>query len=316
MPPLVKRITKLVTNQWQIKLMLFGLAVLLWFFVVFNDKYETTVRIPLVPVEVKPKKIIVSELPSEVEVRVSGKGMDLIVMKYIKKAHLELDLHTINYFFDYPIRPHFAKIPQGLSVEPIEIVDPDTVKVRLEDLVTSRIPIVPQVEVNPSPGYVMVGQVTTLPDSATLSGPRSIIRTISQITTKELTISSVEKSGNRPLDLILPDQNYFRVLPPRVQVLYDIDKLADRKIDQIPIRTVNVPRGRNALIEPSKLSVVVRGPSGKLAELKVDDIDAFVNLRRWNSRKKNYEPEFRLPGGLELIKSIPSEVRIRLEVNL
>ncbi len=299
--------------NWKIKLYLLGLAVILWIFVVTSQTYEMMLDIAIVPIDIKPRKIIVSDIPEKATVRFSGTGSDLLIMKYVQLARLELDMHTINYFYDYPLWPEYVFVPTGLSVIPVLVVYPDTVKIILDDEREQLVPVIPQVQVTPAPGYVLIGAVTTIPDSVTISGPRSRVRSIRRVVTEEKTFEGLVQTSNEPVAIAL-DNPDLEIIPKKVLARIVIDKIAERYLTRIPISAIEIPEGRKVTLEPSRISTRLRGPAKHLATLTQDSVEAYFDLRQWRPDQREYVPEFLLPEGVELIGLLPEMVRVRVEV--
>jgi len=308
------KIIKLLSYQWQIKAYLFILACALWVFVVTNQIYEIELEVPLVTRKIKPGKIIVSELPPTANIRVSGRGKDLLFLKHIKHPRLELDLHTINYFFDFPVEPEMVTIPPGINATVHAIIEPETLKVILEDEKSVLVPVVPDVSVHLLPGYTQVGLIRTYPESVRVAGPNSLIRKLKHASTQETVFEKVKKSIEASAPVQLTDTKLLHVSPQNVKILIEIDKLAERKIGPVLVGAIRIPHGRNVSFEPSTIKVVLKGPARRLAGLSPDSVDAYINLSKWSSDKRSYSPEFNLPFGIELVKTSPEQVRVRMEV--
>ena len=305
-------IVQRLKRNWQVKLYMFILAILLWFFVVTNQTYETGIDVPLDIVDMKSDKILVSDVPATVSVRFAGPGKDLLILKYIQPARLELDIHTINYFYDYPILTDYVVVPPGVAVDPLYIIGPDTVNIRLEDLLIQRLPVVPRVEVQPEAGYIVSRPVSTSPESVTVSGPQSLVRRLRRIETEERIFVGLKTTTEQEIPIVLPDER-MRVTPTQVRSKIEIDKIGERLIQRVPITPRQVPFGRSAILEPSTVDVRVQGPSERLAQLTVDSLSVFLDLRRWSATVRDYEPSVTLPQGIELQNLNPDLVRVRLE---
>jgi len=307
------RFLKKLVSNWQIKFYMVILAIFLWIFVVLNQQYETSIDIPLEIVEMKSNKVLISDIPERVSVRFSGSGKDLLIMQYIQQAWLELDIHTINYFYDYPLLSEYIVTPPNLEVEPLFIIGPDTAMIRLEDKLTRRLPVIANVDVIPSPGYILGGEVMSTPDSVTVSGPQTVVRRLRRIETEKKIFEGLETS----LDDILAIEEIGRkvfIAPRHIRVTIPIDKISERVINRIPVMTRRVAPGRRVLLEPSIIDVRLIGPATKLAELTPDSIQAFIDLEYWRSNVRDYRPRITLPEGFELVSINPEMVRVRVEV--
>ena len=307
-----KTILHRLSRNWQVKLYMFLLAILLWFFVVTHQVYETGIEIPLDIVDIKPSKILVSDVPQTVSVRFAGPGKDLLILKYIQPARLELDIHTINYFYDYPILTDYVVVPPGVAVEPLYIIGPDTVNIRLEDEMIQRLPVIPRVEVQPEAGYILSKPVATSPESVTVSGPQSLVRRLRQIETEERIFVGLKETTEQEIPLVLPSDR-MRIIPNQVRSLITIDKIGERLIQRVPVVARQVPFGRTVVLEPSTVDLRVQGPAERLANLTVDSLMVYIDLRRWRADVRDYTPGISLPEGIELHDMNPDLVRIRLE---
>jgi len=289
------------------------LAIFLWLFVVLNQQYETAIDIPLNIVEMKTNKVLISEVPENVAVKFSGSGKDLLILKYIQQASVDLDIHTINYFYDYPIQMEFIVTPPALDVEPLYLIGPDTAMIRLEDQLVKRIPVIPNITVRSEPGYTLGGSITTIPDSVTVSGPQTVVRRLRRIETEERSYEGLQAPMEDVVSIIEVGKKVI-IAPSHVRVNIPVDKISERVITQIPVTTSRIIPGRRILLEPSIVDVRVLGPASRLSDLTADSIVVNVDLDRWRSNVRDYEPHITLPDGIEFVSVNPNKVRVRVEI--
>ena len=70
-------------RNFRVKLGLFILAVILWFMVVSQRTYEYNIAIPIKVDGLRPDKVVVNELPHEVEIKVEALGRELLRLSLI-----------------------------------------------------------------------------------------------------------------------------------------------------------------------------------------------------------------------------------------
>lgn len=307
-----KRLSSSLPSNWQLKLYMLLLAVVLWVFVVTNQVFEIVLDVPLDIVDQKPNKVLVSEVPNTIAVRFSGLGRDLVILKYIQTPRVELDIHTINYFYDYPIQTAFVNVPPGLEAEPIAIVGTDTIEVRLEDVLERLLPVVPQVTPSPALGYMISGPVIATPDSVTVFGPQSVVRRLRRVRTDTVRFNALERTLQENVAL-LPLDPKVRISPSTVRVTVPIDKIAQREIERVTVEAVGVPLGREVIMEPSTVDVLVDGPAKRLAELNGDSVHVTVDLYNWDPARREYDLKVTTPEGIEPVGTEPEVVGVRLE---
>ncbi|RPI50266.1 MAG: YbbR-like domain-containing protein, partial [Deltaproteobacteria bacterium] len=61
-----------IRKDWVIKVLSLGFALLLWFFVVGQEKAEVSVSIPLELVNIPAGLVIANDIPSNIDVKVYG----------------------------------------------------------------------------------------------------------------------------------------------------------------------------------------------------------------------------------------------------
>ncbi len=304
---------KKIFRNWQVKLYMIILAFFLWIFVVTNQNYETTLDVPIQVIDMRPGKVLISDLPEHVRIRYSGSGKDLLFMKYIQQGRFEIDIHTINYFYDYPLEMEFLVIPPGLNVEPLFIIEPDTVKIRLEDELLKRVPIRALITTEPSPGHVVVGGVTTTPDSVTISGPRTLVRRVRYVESEELSLSNLNENIQREISIQPLDQKII-IVPSIAIANINVERIGERTINRVPIELINIPPGRHIILEPSTVDVDFKGPTGILAKMTSDSINVVIDLSNWRPNIRDYSPDITVPDQVEYVGHKPDRVRVRVEV--
>jgi len=308
----MKKLLQKMLLNWQLKLYMLLLAVLLWAFVVTNQVYETVLDVPVDVIAMKTSKVLVSDVPGTIPVRFSGIGRDLLILRYLQPARIELDIHTINYFYDYPIRAELISIPSGLVAEPIAIVGQDTVNIRLEDVLERLLPVIPKVTALPALGYMVEGKVRATPDSVTVFGPQSAVRRLRSVATDTVTFSNLERTTQESVPLSNLGPN-IRITPATVRVTMPIDKIAERLLHRIPIEARGIPLGREVLMEPSTVDVILGGSASRLATMTADSVTAYLDLYKWDPEIRDYPVKVVLPKGLEFVKSEPERVRVRMQ---
>ena len=308
----MNRLLKKFPKDWQLKIYMFLLAVLLWTFVVTNQVYEVVMDVPLDIVDMKPNKVLVSDVPQSIPVRFSGVGKDLLILKYIQPSRIELDIHTINYFYDYPLRTAFVSVPPGLDVQPIAIVGQDTMNIRLEDVLERILPVRPIVQAEPALGYMISGDVNTTPDSVTVYGPQSAVRRLRIVQTDTARFQGLDKTTQDNVQLS-PLGTNIRITPSSVRVTIPVDKIAERRMPRISVKAQGTPLGREVLMEPSTVDVTLGGPAKRLATMTSDSIGALVDLYNWDPSVREYPVSLTLPPGIESVDIEPARIRIHLE---
>ena len=307
----IKQFTIMFKN-YRVKINLLLMAIILWIFVVTGREYETEIEIPIVTRNIKAGKTLVSDVPPYAKVRFKGVGRGLIAVQSFDKAHLELDLSTINFFYDYPLRLDQIKFSSNLIVEPMEILYPDTVLIRLEKLTEANLEVRPVIAVSTVPGYVIVGEAKAAPAKVIVSGPAALMKDIEYIETEEIHRSDLKSDLNEPAKLVMPFPQ-ISASQDEVQVTLNIERLTEVNYRGVPVNVENPPSLYGVRLDPENVSVKVRGGVSNIKNLTKDQIIASISFPgQWSEDITKCVPLITLPPGIELIIVDPDTVIMTL----
>ena len=308
----VRSVKDIFFRNYKVKISLFIVAGFLWFFIMVGGEYEAEFDIPLEIVGRRPAKVLVEEIPKTVKIQCVDTGKQLLLFQFFSRAAMRLDISTINYFYDYPINEAQIFLPGGFYPRRFNIISPDTVKIRLDDMETTRIPIQSKVSIVPKAGYVLVGNIELSEDSVLVRGARRIVRTLRTVETDPVTYKDISGELREQVALAIREQGVSYDLD-KVEVRALVDRLGEIEIPQVPVYLEAVPNGRQVISEPPKITLKVRGAVSLLKGLREDSVQAVINFQRtWTSRQKMYTPQVGLPLGVELVSMSPEQVELKV----
>ncbi|OGQ99659.1 MAG: hypothetical protein A2505_09295 [Deltaproteobacteria bacterium RIFOXYD12_FULL_55_16] len=176
-------------NNWGLKLISLIFALLLWYFVVGEDKVDTTVYIPVEIVNL-PKELIISnnQFKKQLEATVSGpRGL-------ISGLNRQRITRTINLAKATPgtlvIRnePETIPFPRGVTVSRIQ---PNHITLLIDELVEKELTIQARTSGAPASGHELV-EVVFEPKFIKISGPKAIVGREKLLTAKPIDISGLK----------------------------------------------------------------------------------------------------------------------------
>lgn len=294
------KVKHLIKKKWfenyRIKLFSAALAVMVWFFVVTDNTYFQVISVPLYLINKPDDLILKTPVPDAVKVRFEGKGKDLIILGYRDKI-IEVDLHNIRRETVFPITVEMVhNIPSDLNVEPVGIVEPESLRVELDRFAVKRVPVQSDLTLNLLDGYIQVGKIQFDPDSIEVSGPRSLITPISELYTRSREYSGLVKDLNGRADLRLPDDPMVKFSHERVRFAVDIQRRGEIRFTEIPIHVTGVPANMRVAVVPSTLSLTVEGGVEILSRITKEDIVATLDYSsRYRYRGKKIPAKIELP---------------------
>ena len=269
-----------------LKFLAIALATLLWLTVAGEHVVERGLRVP-VEFRNKPADLeIVGEPPAGVDVRLSGSSA-LLSRLAPGEVVAVLDLSGARPGSRlFHLMASEVKAPYGVEVEQVV---PATLSLELERSARRTVSIVPAVEGQPAPGFV-VGTVTPDPPTVDVVGPASRVEALESATTEPISIDGRRDTVRDKVTVGVADSLLRLAQAQTAQVVVEIvPSPVEREVRDVPIRWRNLGAGLTATVRPSLTRVTVRGSRTALEHLRGDAVDVFVDLAGLGSGRYNLQ---------------------------
>jgi YbbR domain-containing protein len=269
-----------------LKFLAIALASLLWLTVAGEQAVERGMRIPL-EFRNKPADLeIVGDPPTAVDVRLSGSSTRLSRMDPGEIVAV-LDLGSARPGSRlFHLRAAAVRLPYGIEVSQVV---PSTISLELEKSAKRTVNIVPAIEGEPAPGFV-IGRVVPNPPTVEVIGPESRVARVGGATTEPISVEGRAESLRDTVNVGVAD-SALRLTEAR-EVTVDVEIVpapVERVIDSVPIRWRNLAPGRTAVLRPTLLRVIVRGRREAIEALRGDDVEVFVDLAGLGAGRYNLQ---------------------------
>jgi len=251
------------------------LSALLWLTVAGDHFVERSMRVPLefrnIPLGIE----IIGDPPETVDVRLRGSSA-LLARIEPREIVAVLNLGTARPGSRmFHLRVDEVRAPYGVEVAQ---VIPGTLAIDLEKSGRRTVPIVPALDGEPAPGFV-IGKVTSDPATVEVEGPESRLRQLTGATTEPVEMTG---SRGRVRDIVtvgITDSAVRLVQPQNATVLVEVlPAPVERDLPSVAVRWRNLGIGLRAQVQPSLTRVTVRGRREAVSGLRAGAIDAFVDL--------------------------------------
>ena len=293
-----------------LKVLAIALAVLLWRTVAGDPMAERGLKVPLELENVPDSVEILGELPDEVEVRLRGPSAVLRRLEAGEVAAI-IDLESERWgsrLFDMTA-DRVRGAPPGVQVTQ---VIPSTVSLTLEDAGSRVVPVVPVVEGEPAPGFV-VGRVVADPSTVAVVGPLSLLRQLTEAITEPLDVTNASVPLEESLTVGLADPNLRLETPGAARVTVEIVRApVERTLIEVPVRVRNAPSELSARVTPESITVTVYGPPEQMRGLDSSMVGAFVDLAGREAGSYNLSVEFAPQRAFEVTQVEPTLVLVTL----
>lgn len=187
---------RLLTENWTLKLTSLVFAMILWMFIMGERRLEVGYAVPLHLQNVPEALMVANEVPSLVDVRISGPRTLLMKVNpndmsiVVDLADLQPGLTTFKRLEEK------LNIPDGLRVTRLS---PSFIDIKLERIREKRVPIKVVLAGEPLEGYRVAG-LKAVPEQALIEGAESELKRISEVTTEPVDLGGVNES----FSLIVP----------------------------------------------------------------------------------------------------------------
>jgi YbbR domain-containing protein len=262
-------------RNFGLKAVAVGIATLLWVAVGGEKIVERSMKAPLEMQNWPPALELVGDTPSAIDVRVRGTSTSLgRLSPGDVKAVLDVGNVTPGRNL-FQIGPDLVSAPFGVEVS---YAGPATVALQFERQLTKEVPVKPDVEGDPAPGYE-VRRVTVEPARVEVIGPESDLRELAEAVTEPVELkSSAGQVREKVAIAILNSESRLRV-PQDAVVTVDIQPVrTERLISDVPVRMQQLQAGLQAQSSPSSVAVTVRADEETLKSLGAGSMEASVDL--------------------------------------
>ena len=282
------------------------LAFLLWLFVVSEKEYDLILDLPIEARNLSAQMAHKEEVPSYASIKIRGTGRNLfksILLKNYAGFKLVLDLEGISEEYEFNLNDYFEKYPRKVvlplnyNLSFVEIIYPNRIKISLDEYQVKKVPVISNLHILPSPGYMLVGDINFEPKMIEVAGPKKEIALINHVETLNDTISNVTTTFNGKIKVV-SNQRLIEYEPTHVQVSLDFQQISEKIIADIPVIINNVPNKIRVFPSPQTVSLTVIGGVQRIASLNPQEIEVYINFNDWSSQIQFYEPKVNLPYGL------------------
>jgi len=192
----VIRVFRFLTENWTLKIISLVLALLLWSFIMGERRLEVGYPVPLELQSLPTGLMVANEVPSLIDVRVSG-PRTLLSKISPNDISIVVDLTDLKPgLTTFKRLEERLNLPSGLRVTRLS---PSFIDLKLERIKQKLVPIKIVFSDQPLPGF-KVGKVRSVPDEVIIEGAESELKNVSEVVTESVNLKGV----NEGFSLIVP----------------------------------------------------------------------------------------------------------------
>ncbi len=238
------------------------IASMLWLMNALNKEYAVEVAYPVKYVNMPKGVYPISTLPDKLQLEIKAKGFTLVGHR-IRTSFLPITFNMATYapalkgnkqVWEYLLNTNEVKdkIGSQLSSEvQLTKIHPEEILFRFGPAKTRKVPVIPTVDYTLKRQYIL-NEITARPDSILVSGPATLIDTLSGIPTMRVEVRDVGKNLVRTTKLLPVPNCIFN--DQNIELAINVEQFTEgRKFITLVPR--NVPDSMNIRLFPAQVEI-------------------------------------------------------------
>jgi hypothetical protein len=283
-------------------------SIILWGSISLSEVYYSNIEIPLKLIDFPKDYTLSSEIPERMTIKVKGAGWKLFSLNVGQDVSYNVSVNKDSGFINVNLIDYLTDNRWVISELEVIDINPGSISFSVERRIEKIVPIVANLNLDFKAGYGLATDIILSPDSVLVNGPVSVISSLTELQTKEIVLSSLDKETVENFGFIdLPGTIYGTDF---VSVTFDIQRIVDKQFDDINVDVLDVPPDRDVVLLPNKVSFGVRGGIDILGKLDQSQFEAFVFYRHVVlDTLGNVIPQVRIPENTNLLYLKPQRLR-------
>ncbi len=287
----------------------FLFSVILWISISLSNDYYATFNIPIKLVDFPEGYGTGTPIPHDISVKVKGKGWKLISANLTSDAVYQIPVgkqtgkRTIN-LYNYLVENQWL----SSDVNEVNNIAPDTISFVVEKLQFKKVPVEPDLNLNFKAGFGLASKIIISPDTIVVSGPSDYLKTLKSVPTQAVEFDELDNMST----VIVPLKKIWGMSYDynSVKATLNVQKIVDKNFNGIYVDIRDVPRDRDVLLLPNRISIGVRGGINILGKLDTTRFNAYVTYRDVVlDTLGSVVPHIRMPDNTTLLFIKPSRLR-------
>ena len=224
-----------------------------------------------------PEGVIISEKEYKLIASIKTSGIEVLFYRLfmdelnisLKEAKFGLSNGIVN-----TERQHFFVEQQLFNNTILNQINPVSLEFEYTYLDKKMVPILPKVDLNLRPGYLLDKPVILFPDSILIRGPKILLDSISNVETQFFSYNDIFE----PVSNIIKLNKIPKIQMPinEVKLNLSVSRYSE-KLFILPIEVINLPKNKRVKLFPPKARIKVTLPISILTTVKAADFSLVVD---------------------------------------
>ena len=289
-----------------------------WFLSMLSKYHETSLSLPVEYINFPVDKILFSDPPSYIDIRVKSPGFSILFYNFISCPTLILDISKANiktnkrgsdiFWLINSKRKYIVDLLPG-SMELIT-VNPSKILLQFTNKESKRVPVKLKSDITLKPELWYAQPITLTPDSITIYADLNKLDSIDFLETQPLILSDISNGGiyNIPIEPINGIEYDIDDVNVNLEVEYFIEETISYKLNYI-----NMREGYKIRLFPEFVQITLRVSKEKYHILQTDLLEPIVDISQISNQNNRLEVKvINLPSFVQLERIYPSSVEFML----
>jgi len=305
---------KWLGRNWGLKIISLVLAIATWYYAVGEENIEVTRVIPL-KIEMTNAQMTVSEISTRsVQVMLSAPRALIVNLasQEIQAVHkIGPEIKTSGEY-SFRLEPGEIRLP-GFQIRVVKIV-PETVNVKLDELIVQKLEIQPDFVGEPAIGYkLLTDELRMDPNAILAQGPKGVLEKMKSAKTEPIDLVGRTRSFHCTVEVKLPpsvkpmSESFVNVsIPVR-------EEFGEKEFKDVPVRILRSSTASGVVdLNPDKVPLILKGSKIYLEKLNPETLLAYVDLA--DLKKGDYELPLQvvLPENVSLKDKQPVKIKVAI----
>lgn len=304
-------IAKLILSHFWLKLGSLFLATLIWFSVRSQSRSDRTfVGIPY----------DIRNIPGNLEIVERGNDLLRIVVQGPQNLITTLRQESISISLELPdavrsgeitleLTPNNVQLPYANQLSVIQI-SPESVTIRLEDLVSKFVKIQPYIRGAVANGFEL-GSWEIIPSLAQIRGPTSIIESLDSVFTEAIEVNGLSMSFNQRVE-VKPSEKLVMVIEPAqvTATIRIIEKHTSIEFSEVPVKFRTTPGMEASDPIPASVKLMINGPMRVVSSIDPKTIEILIDCIDLQPGRHVILASWQGPEGITTTSIIPDHIDV------
>jgi hypothetical protein len=286
------------------------LALLLWFHVATDRVYDIDLSYQFHYEKLPTEVVMAAAPPKDVSVRLRASGKQLLRLWWSDRVW-PIDLSTAaagRLSIDL-----WAEDVPRLGIDDVEVLgidSPGKISLWIDTVTTRTVPVLSNEILEIAPGHVRSGPLRIQPDSVRLTGARTLLSTIDDVSLQPIGKSEWDDSIDERAHVEVPTYYGIECVPAEVRVRQTVERFVRNTYDSLPVDIV-MSGGESLLTaDPSWVSVEVGGPASRMTYLTGDSVRVVYAAARNDTSGSRCPLWVNVPPPFQVLKVVPDSITV------